>query len=56
MEEKFVALIIDPKFLKAKITFTEQNDIVYHHIWGALPKESFKIIKVARDGSGRFIL
>ena len=56
IEEKFVALIIDLKFIQSKITTTEYNDVVYHHICGALPKASFKVIKVNRDNKGKFKL
>lgn len=56
IEERFVALIIDPKFIQSKITTAEYNNVVYHHIWGALPKGSFKVAKVTRDNEGKFIL
>jgi uncharacterized protein (DUF952 family) len=55
-EEKFLLLEIDPQNIKAKFTYSITNGYTYHHIWGALPKNSFVAIEVERDKDGRFLI
>ncbi len=55
-EEKFVLLKINPKKAGARYTKSETEGYTYYHIWGALPKESFKAVKVRRDKDGKFVI
>lgn len=56
MEEKFLLLEIDPQKFKAKFTYVIINSNIYHHIWGKLPQNSFKILWVKRSKDGKFLL
>ena len=42
-EQEFLLLEIEPKKVKAKFTYAVINGYTYHHIWGKLPKDSFKV-------------
>jgi len=55
IEEKFLLLKINTKKITGKVTYSIVNDNVYHHIWGALPKESFRTSKVSRSKDGKFL-
>ncbi|KKS26202.1 MAG: hypothetical protein UV36_C0004G0019 [Parcubacteria group bacterium GW2011_GWC2_42_6] len=56
MKEKFLLLEINPLKIKAKITYAIISGNTYHHIWGALPKDSFIILKVNRSQDGKFLI
>lgn len=56
VEEKFLLLEIDPQKVKAKFTYVIINGYTYHHIWGKLPQNSFKILRVKRSKDGKFLL
>lgn len=56
LKEKFLLLKINPKKVKAEFTLSATNGYTYHHIWGHLPKESFKVFEVRRSGDGRFMI
>jgi uncharacterized protein (DUF952 family) len=50
---EFVLLIIDRSKIKARMKFVKDK---FFHIYGSLPKDSYRIKKVRRDREGRFIL
>lgn len=56
LEEKFLLLEIDPKKIAAKFTYSVVNGYTYHHIWGALPKDSFKVFEVKHSQDGKFLI
>lgn len=55
LEEKFLLLEIDSKKVKAKVTYSVIDGYTYHHIWGPLLKESFKVFEVNRSKEGKFL-
>jgi uncharacterized protein (DUF952 family) len=55
-DERFILLKIETKKIKSRYTYTEIEGNIYHHIWGELPKNSFKTLKVNRNKDGKFIL
>lgn len=53
--EKYLLLEIATSKIKAKITEVKINNSTYHHIWGSLPADSYRVINAERDlQSGRF--
>jgi len=54
--EDFLLLVINPKKVRDRVTYTDINGFIYHHIWGILPKESFEVVEVERDEEGRFLI
>jgi len=56
IEEKFLLLKIETQKVDSKYTCLIINGYIYHHIWGALPKKSFKILKIRRNKDGKFLL
>ncbi len=48
---KFLLLKINTNKVNARIGFIKPS---YYHIYGALPKNSYKILPVKRDKKGRF--
>jgi len=56
LAEKFLLLEIDPRKIKAKLTYAVINGYTYHHIWGELPKDSFKIFEIERNQTGEFLI
>lgn len=57
IEQKFLLLEINSEKLKnAKITCSAINSFTYHHIWGPLPRGSFRIFKVDRSQNGKFLI
>ncbi|MAG28970.1 hypothetical protein CL632_02390 [bacterium] len=56
IQEKFVLLEIKAQDIKAKVTCAVIKDCVYHHIWGKLPKDLFRVFKVDRSEDGRFLI
>ncbi len=55
-EEEFLLLKINTKKLSSRVTYSIINGNIYHHIWGSLPKASFKISKVGRNKEGKFLI
>jgi uncharacterized protein (DUF952 family) len=51
LEEKFILLKIDTRKTKSRYTYSNINGNIYHHIWGALTKDSFTNF-VAKLGMG----
>lgn len=56
LEEKFLLLKIDSRKIKAKFTYAIIEGYIYHHIWGELPRNSFRTIKVVRSQKGKFLI
>lgn len=56
LEEKFLLLEINSRDIKTKFTYVVINGYTYHHIWGKLPKDSFRIFKVDRSQDGKFLI
>lgn len=56
LEEKFLLLKIDSRKVKAKFTYAIINGYTYHHIWGELHRDSFRIFKVDRSRDGKFLI
>lgn len=56
LEEKFLLLEIDPRAVKARITYSMINGHIYHHIWKELPKGSFTTLEVIRSQDGKFLV
>jgi len=56
VEEKFLLLEIDPRRIRAKFTYVIVNGHRYHHIWGELPRNSFRIFEVNRSRDGKFLI
>lgn len=48
---KFILLAINKKKVKSRMGFVKPS---YYHIYGSIPKESYKIKNVIRDKKGRF--
>jgi len=48
---EFLILVIDKSKVKSKMSLIKQK---YYHIYGSIPKESYKIRKVKRDKQGKF--
>lgn len=55
-KEKFLLLEINPRTIKARIAKAIINGYPYYHVWGQLPKESFKILQVKRSQDGKFLI
>jgi len=55
VKEKFLLLKIDTKKINSRITHSIENNNIYHHIWGSLPKRSFVVEKVNRNKYGKFL-
>lgn len=55
-ETEFILLIIDTNKIKSDFTYVIYNGTVYYHIWGSLPKNSFEISDITRNGDGTFNL